>query len=923
MNGEESNMKRMAGAEVRKSFLDFFASRGHAIVPSASLVPVGDPTLLLTNAGMNQFKRIFLGLEEPRNVRVADAQKCMRVSGHLNDLEEVGHSAFHHTFFEMMGNWSFGDYYKREAIGWAWELLTGEWGMEKERLWSTVFQDDEGDLSVDDEALGYWLSETDIARDHVLLSGRKDNFWSMGPTGPCGPCSEIHYDRGLAFCDKKDVPGHVCRVNGDCARYVEIWNLVFIQYNRASAGTLEPLPARHVDTGMGLDRVTALSQGAATNYETDLFRPIVHRIQEMLGHSDEQVRQNLVPYRVIADHSRAITFLIGDGVIPGNEGRNYVLRMILRRAARFGRKLGFTGSFLGELAQVVIDMFGVHYTELKRRREFILNIVRQEEDRFQRTLDVGLALLDGIIAELRAQGEISIPGGEAFKLYDTYGFPLDLTRDVAAEQGFLVEEDGFKQALEEQRARGRAMLQFVAPENEEAEVYVRLAEDLNAQGRLGPDGVEHLYRETVEVETTLLALVQSGKRVVAAKEGDEVEAVLASTPFYIESGGQMSDAGVLAQYVEGEEEPRWEIEVAEMRQPVPGLLVHVGRVTRGRPQIDQPVLASVDAERRQDIARNHTATHLLHSELRYILGEHVQQAGSLVAPDRLRFDFTHGSMLTQDELDAVERSVNDAILANYPLVTLEMPYQEAVSGGAMALFGEKYSERVRVVKIGWPEEQFSQELCGGTHVLETGEIGLFRILSEVSVGSGVRRIEAATGRPAQRLVQSRLGVLDAAATHLGASPDDVERAVLRLMGELHDREKEIAELRRQLARVEFEGLLQQVREVAGVSVLVARVRAASVETLREMSDWLRERLGSAVIVLGAVVAEKPSFVAAVTPDLVERGLKAGSLVQQVARAVGGGGGGRPTLAQAGGRDPGRLDEALALVPGLVQEMLAQ
>jgi alanyl-tRNA synthetase len=916
-------MRRMTGAEVRKSFLGFFTSKEHAVVPSASLVPVGDPTLLLTNAGMNQFKSIFLGIEEPRYPRVADAQKCMRVSGHLNDLEEVGRSAFHHTFFEMLGNWSFGDYYKREAIRWAWELLTGVWGMEKGRLWSTVFEDDAGDLAIDEEARECWLSETDIAHDHVVLSGRKDNFWSMGPTGPCGPCSEIHYDRGSAFCDRRDDPGHVCRVNGDCARFVEIWNLVFIQYDRDAAGLLKPLPARHVDTGMGLDRVTALAQGADTNYGTDLFQPILQRIQEMLGHSDLQVQENLVAYRVVADHSRAITFLIGDGVIPGNEGRNYVLRMILRRAARFGRKLGFAGSFLVQLAQVVIEMFGGHYTELERRREFILSIIRQEEDRFQRALDVGLALLDSMIADLRERGETSIPGDAAFRLYDTYGFPLDLTRDVAAELGFCVEEDGFKQALEQQRARARATTQFAAAESQELQVYVQLGEDLKAQGTLGPEGVEQMSRETVELDTMLLALVQSGRRVTAAKEGDEVEAVLAATPFYFESGGQVSDAGVLAQFVEGQEEPKWEIAVVEMRQPVPGLLVHVGRVTRGRPHVNQPVLASVDAERRQDIARNHTATHLLHSELRYILGEHVQQAGSLVAPDRLRFDFTHGSMLTQAEVDAVERSVNDAILANYPLETVEMAYQEAVSEGAMALFGEKYGERVRVVKIGWGEQPFSQELCGGTHVLETGELGLFRILSEASVGSGVRRIEAVTGRPAQRLVQGRLGVLDAAATHLGASPDDVERAVLRLMGELHDREKQIADLRRQLARVEFDGLLKQVREVSGVSVLVARVRAADAETLREMSDWLRERLGSAVIVLGAVVGDKPSFVAAVTPDLVARGLKAGGLVQRVAHAVGGGGGGKPTLAQAGGKDPARLDEALALVPALVEEMLAQ
>ncbi len=916
-------MRRMTGAEVRQSFLDFFASKGHAIVPSAPLVPVGDPTLLLTNAGMNQFKSYFLGLEEPRQTRVTDSQKCMRVSGHLNDLEEVGRSAFHHTFFEMLGNWSFGDYYKREAIGWAWELLTGVWGMDKSRLWSTVFQDDRGDLGTDEEALGFWQRETDIAWDHVLFSGRKDNFWSMGPTGPCGPCSEIHYDRGIEYCDKQGDPSHVCRANGDCARYVEIWNLVFIQYNRDAAGMLEPLPARHVDTGMGLERVTGLSQGAETNYETDLLRPIVLRTQEMLGHSDAEVLQSLVSYRVIADHSRAVTFLVGDGVIPGNEGRNYVLRMILRRAARFGRKLGFEGPFLGDLAQVVIDMYGSHYTELRSRRKHILSVIGQEEERFQRALDVGLALLDTMMVDLRAKGEACVPGAAAFRLYDTYGFPLDLTRDVAAEQGMSVDEVGFKEALEEQRARARATQQFVTLEGGDLDVYVQLSQGLKAEGLLGPDGVENLSRDEVEAETTLLALLRDGKRVLSAKEGDRVEVVLSATPFYVESGGQVSDTGSLAHFEGEEEEPRWEFEVGEMRQPIPGLVVHAGRVTHGRLQVGQSVTAMVDVDRRMDIARNHSATHLLHSELRYILGEHVQQAGSLVAPERLRFDFTHGSMLTQDELDAVERSVNDAILANYPLATEEKGYQEAVAEGAMALFGEKYGDRVRVVKIGWEDETFSQELCGGTHVMQTGDIGFFRILSESSVGSGIRRLEAATGRTAQRLVQKRLGVLDAAATHLGSPPDDVDRAVLRLMGELHAKDKEIAELQRKMARTEFEGLVRDVRDVAGVPVLVARVQASTVETLREMTDWLRERLGSAVVVLGAVVGDKPSFVAAVTPDLVERGIKAGSIVQEVARAVGGGGGGKPTLAQAGGRDVSHLDQALAMVPGLVEKALGE
>lgn len=915
-------MKRMSGAEIRQSFLDFFRSKDHMIVPSAPLVPVGDPTLLLTNAGMNQFKNIFLGLEEPRHSRVADAQKCMRVSGHMNDLDAVGPSPYHHTFFEMLGNWSFGDYYKKEAIRWAWELITNVWGMDKDRLWATVFEDDQGNLPTDEEAEGHWLNETDIHRDHVLHFGRADNFWAMGPIGPCGPCSELHYDRGPEYCDRQDEPGHVCAVNGDCPRYLEFWNLVFIQYNRDAEGNLEDLPSKHIDTGMGLERVATMSQQVKANYETDLFLPIFSRLQEMLEHTDEQVRENRIPYRVIADHGRSITFLVGDGVIPGNEGRNYVLRMILRRAARFGRKIGFTGPFLGEVAQVIIDGYGDHYDELKRRRDFILNVIRQEEERFQRTLDTGLSLLDALVGDLRRESKTTIPGSDAFRLYDTYGFPLDLTRDVAAEHGFAVDEPGFRAALEEQRARARASQQFLSTDTDERGTYVQLVEELKTAGRLGPDGVEHAYETAMELESVVLAILRDGQRVNRATEGDQVEVVLAATPFYLESGGQVSDTGLLARYEEGEDEPRWELEVTDMREPVPGLIVHVGEVVRGKVRVDDPAWALVDVGRRMDIARNHTATHLLHSELRYILGEHVQQAGSLVAPDRLRFDFTHGAMLTQEELDEVEQSVNDAILANYPLEIDHTGYQEAVAGGAMALFGEKYGDSVRVIKIGMPEEPFSQELCGGTHVVQTGEIGMFRIVSESSVGAGVRRIEAVTGRAAQQLVQKRLGVLDAAATHLGSSPEEVDRAVLRLMGELHDRQKEIAQLRRQLARLEFEAILNQVQEVNGVQVVAARVDATDGETLREMTDWLRNRLGSAVVVLGAVIEGKPNFVAAVTDDLVGRGIKAGDLIKQVARIVGGGGGGRPTLAQAGGRDPNRLGEALESVPSAVAGLMA-
>ena len=912
----------MTSAEIRQSFLDFFASKGHTIVSSAPLVPDDDPTLLFTNAGMNQFKNIFLGLEKRSYTRAVDTQKCMRVSGKHNDLDDVGRDTYHHTFFEMLGNWSFGDYYKKEAIAWAWELLTEVWGLPAERLWATVFEDEKGELEADEEAARWWREVTGIDPQHVLFFGRKDNFWEMGETGPCGPCSEIHFDRGPKYCDMQDVPGHVCGVNGECGRFLELWNLVFIQYNRDETGRLEPLPAKHVDTGAGFERLVSILQGVDSNYQTDLFSPIMDRIQELAGHSDAEREENIVAYRVIADHGRAMTFLVGDGVLPGNEGRNYVLRMILRRAARFGRKIGFQEPFLAEIAKVVIEIMGPHFTELPARQEFILETITQEEKRFYRTLDAGLALLDEIMDELAATGETVIPGKKAFTLWSERGFPLDLTKDIAEEHGFTVDENGYWQAMEEHRLISGAGQRFEALDESNMAVYSRLLDDLKQKGKLSPQGVLHLYDGKVDLDTEVVALLKEGKVATSAKEGDEVEVVLTSTPFYVESGGQVCDIGFIAHYHESESEPRWEVEVQEAYRPLPGLIVHRGKVIAGTPRVGDEVWAVVDYERRLDIARNHTATHLLHSELRYVLGEHVQQAGSLVAPDRLRFDFTHSAMLTQDELDAVERSVNDAILANYPLAVVHTDYHSAVEGGAIALFGEKYGEQVRVIKIGAPSEPFSQELCGGTHVSRTGEIGLFRILSESSVGAGVRRIEAVTGRAAQRLAQSRLNVLDAAAAYLNCSPDEVDRKVLGLMGELQKREKEIERLQRKIAQHDFEALLTQVRDVEGVRVLAAQVEATSVETLREMSDWFRNRMGSGVIVLGAVMAGKPNFVAAITPDLTQRGLHAGRLVKAVAQVVGGGGGGKPTLAQAGGRDVSRMGEALSLVPGLVEKAVS-
>jgi len=915
--------KEWTSARIRQSFLDFFAARGHTIVPSASLVPVDDPTLLFTNAGMNQFKDVFLGIGTRPYTRAADTQKCMRVSGKHNDLEDVGRDGYHHTFFEMLGNWSFGDYYKKEAIAWAWELLTEVWGLPGERLWATCFEDDKGDLGRDDEAADYWRSETDIDPTHILYFGRKDNFWEMGETGPCGPCSEIHYDRGPEFCGRKDDPDHVCGVNADCGRFLELWNLVFIQYNHREDGVLEPLPARHVDTGLGLERLVAILQGVDSNYKTDLFTPLMDRVQELLGHSDAEREREIVGYRVIADHGRAVTFLVGDGVLPGNEGRNYVLRMILRRAVRFGRKLGFTEPFLDEVAKVVIEMMSPVFPELEKRREFILTTIQQEERRFLRTLDLGLARLDEVLQRVEARGETVVPGEEVFRLYDTFGLPLEITRDVAEEHGMRVDEEGYHVALEAQRRRARAAETFVAIDEESLRVYRDLLEDLQGQGVLGSEGVEYDPYSTTELETTVAALLLDGRPVSSAQVGDRVEVVLPATCFYVESGGQVSDTGHIAAYPDGAEEPVWEIAVEDVRQPVPGLIVHVGEVTVGRPAVGDEAWALVDYERRMDIARNHTATHLLHSELRYVLGEHVQQAGSLVTPDRLRFDFTHPAMLTQDELDRVVRLVNGAILANYPVMWDYEPYRQALDEGVIALFGEKYGDVVRVLRIGWPDEPFSQELCGGTHVDATGTIGFFHIVSEQGIGAGVRRIEAVTGRGAVEWVERHLRALESAAAHLLCQPDEVERKVLDLMGEVQSLRKEIARLRQRLARQEFGRLLERVQQVEGVNFLAARVEAPDMDGLRQMTDWYREKVGSGAVVLGAIIGDRPAFVAAVTPDLVERGVDAVKLVRGIARLVGGGGGGKPTLAQAGGKEPHRLDEAIRRAADLLRGMLGE
>ncbi len=897
-------MKRLSTNDIRQLWFDYFHELNHEIVDSGNLVPDNDPTLLLVNAGMVPFKDVFVGLEKRPYNRAATSQKCMRVSGKHNDLENVGPSPRHHTFFEMLGNFSFGDYFKKEAIDFAWHLLVDELGLPIERLWFTVYTDD-------DEAERLWI-ERGAAPERVLRFGKKDNWWAMGDVGPCGPCSEIHYYWG--DLDKQTADG----VNVD-DEYLEIWNLVFMQYDQKPDGTLEPLPAPSVDTGMGIERLASILQGTDNNYDTDAFLPIMDRIQELAGHSDAQRQEHLYRYRAISDHARACTFLIGDGVLPGNESRSYVLRMILRRAARFGKLIGFEEPFLADVADVVISEMGGHYTDLQAKRDFILGTITAEEERFHRTLSNGLNLLDDLMADLREQGKSVIPGKDAFFLWDTYGFPLDITRDVAEENGFSVDEAGFEAALDEQKARSRtSVTDNLAPD---VAIYAQLLSGLKEQGIVEESGVAHLIYENLdEVDTTVVGIITNGQIVEDASAGAAVEIILPETPFYVESGGQISDTGELYYFPDDVDEPIWVVEVTDTRRRIPGLIVHIGMVVEGTVRVGDPARAAIDTVRRWDIMRNHTATHVLHTALRERLGDHVHQAGSLVAPERLRFDFTHGRPLTAEDIAEIEKHANAIVLANYDVNTRETSYQRAIEEGVTALFGEKYGDVVRVVSFG-EEEGVSAELCGGTHVEMTAEIGSFRVINETGSAAGVRRIEVVTGRGAEKLIEDRLDVLNQAAALLHARPDEVSDAVQSLSAQNQQLQKELAQMRQKIAQQETQSLLDNAVEIDGVRLLATQVDAPDIDTMRQMTDWFRDQLGSSVVVLGSVINEKPMLIAAVTNDLISRGMHAGNLVRDAAKIVGGGGGGRPNMAQAGGKDSEKLPEALGSVAGWVEANL--
>lgn len=880
----------LSGNEIRTKFLKFFEDKGHQVVRSGSLVPHDDPTLLFTNAGMVQFKDVFLGFDKRPYKRATTSQKCVRAGGKHNDLDTVGRTARHHTFFEMLGNFSFGDYFKREAITYAWEFLTEILKLPKDKLWATVYLDD-------DEAFNLWLELTDIPKERIVRLGEEDNFWAMGDTGPCGPCSEILIDRGEELrCDAPECAIGKC----DCDRWLEIWNLVFMQYDRDSNGNLTPLPHPSIDTGMGLERIASVMQNVNSNFETDLFIPIIKAVEQISGRKYQNDATGF-PFRVVADHARACTFLISDGVLPSNEGRGYVLRRILRRAIRFGKSLGIEGPFMDRLVPVVVGLMKDAYPELVEQQEQVMKVVHLEETRFQETLTEGTRVANEIVQRILANKGDTISGKEAFLLYDTYGFPLDLTEDIAEEHGLKIDRQGFEEAMEEQRRRAREA-------REDSGAFDFAAAFAEVLDELPPS--KFLGYSSLTSEAKILAIVENAKKANSLPQGSEGWLIFDQTPFYGESGGQVGDQGFLyGSSGEGE--------ILDTKKLPDGHPVHLCRVTKGSLVVGDDVKIEVTGERRQAIARNHSATHLLHQALKEVLGNHVNQAGSLVEPERLRFDFTHFEAPTPEELRTIEMKVNEKILSNLPVETFEMSYEEARNMGAIALFGEKYGDQVRVVKMG----DYSIELCGGTHVPHSGVIGTFKIVSEGGVGAGLRRIEAVTGTAALDYYNQQSEILSQITGLLKTPAHQVLDKIESLVQELKDQEKEIEKLNQKIALYQVDELLHQAQTINGIPVLSVKVQATDMESLRTMADLLRQKLGSGVVVLGAVVNEKVNFVAAATKDLLPKGIHAGLLVKEVAKMTLGGGGGRPDMAQAGGKDPEKLDEALAKAYEIVRGQL--
>lgn len=868
----------MTGNEARKLFVEFFKKHNHQYVRSSSLVPQDDPTLLFTNAGMVQFKRVFTGDERREYSTAITHQKCVRAGGKHNDLENVGYTARHHTFFEMLGNFSFGDYFKGKAIAFAWDLLINGYGFDPDKLWVSVFE-------TDDEAADIWHKQEGVPKERIVRLGEEDNFWAMGDTGPCGPCSEIHIDRGVEFgCDDPK-----CAVGCDCDRWLELWNLVFMQFERDESGHMEPLPKPSIDTGLGLERVISVLQDVPTNYDTDLFIPIMEKVGELANKKRHESDQVEVAMKVIADHSRASAFLISDGVLPSNEGRGYVLRRIMRRAIRYGRSIGLVKPFLHETVQTVFGIMEDAYPELKDSAAFINNVVKNEEEKFLETLGTGMKLLEGTLDQLEKQGKRVIPGDVIFKLYDTFGFPVDIIVDHVKEMAIELDMDGFDTAMAEQKARSKSKVKFTGV----GQAY----KELTSAGIKTPfNGYG-----AIEENSKVLIIVNDDKELETANEGDEIEIVTESTVFYAESGGQAGDTGIF-------ENDTCTIIITDTIKDPTGLVIHKGKIDKGTVKKDDTFNLKVDSGKRKSTALNHTATHILHSALKKVLGDHVKQSGSLVTDSRLRFDFTHFSAISTEEIQAVENEVNLRIRENHLVETKEMGMEEAVQEGATALFEEKYGDVVRVVSQG----EFSSELCGGTHTERSGDIGLFKILSEGGIASGVRRIEGATGQNAMDYIINQENTLALAAGMLKGNKDDVAPKVEALLKDKKELEKELEALKAKMASKSLDNIEDAVKEVNGVKVLAQRVNIENPSQLRDLADKFKAKIGSGVILLGAESGEKALLISVVTEDLTKQ-YKAGDIVKAAATIVGGGGGGRPDMAQAGGTKPQNLDQAIESV----------
>ena len=900
--------------QIRSEFIDFFKGKEHEFVASSPIVPHDDETLLFANAGMNQFKDVFLGLATARYPRVANSQKCLRVSGKHNDLEEVGKDTYHHTFFEMLGNWSFDDYFKAEAIGWAWELLTEVWGINPDRLWATVFAGDEADgLPRDTEAAELWPKVTPLPAERVLACGKKDNFWEMGDTGPCGPCSELHIDLGPDRCDMKHVPGHECRVNAGCARYIELWNLVFIQFNRQSGGVMTPLRAKYVDTGAGLERIVAVLQNKASNYDTDLFMPIIDATGELTGHKYTSKLGNKTDnaFRVIADHIRALVFAMTDGAAPSNEGRGYVIRRILRRASRFGRELGMHEPFIYKLVPVVVDCLGDTFGEIRERAGYVSTVIESEEASFGRTLDRGIEIFNTAAKQAQKSNDKIIGGEDAFKLYDTYGFPLDLTELMAQERSLKVDTGKFDELMEQQRQRARA-----------ASVSDSLSITDKVSVQILPKTQDLNKYSTDQCEATVAGLIDSEgfKSEGRIEAGVQVGIVLDKTCFYAEAGGQVGDCGLIrtdkAEFV------------VENTTKIANCIVHQGKVVEGAFDVGESVQAIVSKDR-NSIKKNHTATHLLQWALQQVLGDSVVQQGSFVGPDYLRFDFTYHKAPAAEQLKEAESLVKEKIAADLPVSWTVMPIEEAKKLGAMALFGEKYGDQVRVVAVGTEDkgrinEAFSREFCGGTHVDKLGSIGGFKIVKEESISAGVRRITALTGAGLADYLERARDIVDELSAMLKVPSESLLERVGQLINDNKKLSKELKAAARKSgsdAMGEARQLLQKCEKIGETSVITHQLSAASVEQAREAVDMLKKKAKSAAVVFGFDDNGKATLLAGVTDDLVKMGLKAGDIVKEIAPIVDGGGGGRPQMAQAGGKDPGKIGDALARAAELIREKL--